>query len=74
MASHFQLTIHFIQQTVLGFLILIYNVKIYFFYSAFTLIFWDIYITKSNFYDNYHTGQCLRRIAGGNTGLPLDTT
>ena len=21
-----------------------------------------------------HTGQCLRRIAGGNVGLPLDTT
>ena len=22
----------------------------------------------------YHTGQCLRRIASGNVGLPLDTT
>ena len=22
----------------------------------------------------YHTGQCLRRLAGGNVGLPLDTT
>ena len=22
----------------------------------------------------YHTGQCLRRIAGGNVDLPLDTT
>ena len=22
----------------------------------------------------HHTGQCLHRIAGGNVGLPLDTT
>ena len=22
----------------------------------------------------FHTGQCLRRIAGGNVGVPLDTT
>ena len=25
-------------------------------------------------FDKEHTGQCLRRIAGGNVGLPLDKT
>ena len=25
-------------------------------------------------YKPFHTGQCLRRIAGGNVGLPLKTT
>ena len=46
------------------------------------LIFWItffIFLDVLNFIicmssGTVHTGQCLRRIAGGNVGLPLDTT
>ena len=32
------------------------------------------YNNKATYLHQLHTGQCLRRIAGGNIGLPFDTT